>query len=216
VTPARPVIPGSIGVLGGTFDPIHIGHLAVAEEAREALGLERILFMPAAVPPHKTDRSITPAEHRAEMVARAIADHPAFELSTIELGRDGPSYTVDTIEALVRDHGVREPVLILSVEEFRAFHTWRSPDRILELARLAVAPRGGFPDASAESFEVHLPGRSDRVEFLAGPRLGLSATELRARAAAGRSLRYLVPDAVAAYIGDHALYMDLTWRNDRT
>ena len=223
--PAVGVRPGSVGVLGGTFDPIHVAHLAVAEEAREALGLVRILFIPAAMPPHKVDRPVSPAEHRLAMVELAIAGNPAFEASRIELDRTGPSYTVDTLEALsaARDGdagGAGEPspelVLILSSEAFRQLRTWRRPERILELARLAVVPRDGYPAVGRALLAEHFPGREERAVFLRGPRLRLSASELRERAANGRSLRYLVPDAVAAYIGDHALYSDPIWRTNRT
>ena len=223
--PAVPVRHGSVGVLGGTFDPIHVAHLAIAEEARESLGLEKVLFIPAAMPPHKVDRPVSEPHHRLAMVELAIADNPAFEASRIELGRTGPSYTVDTLETLADaarggdvpgTEGERpDLVLILSAEAFRDLRTWRRPERILELARLAVVPRDGFPDASRAFLAEHFPGFEDRAAFLGGPRLRLSASELRERAAHGRSLRYLVPDAVAAYIGDHGLYSDPIWRTHR-
>ena len=207
-----PIRPGSVGVLGGTFDPVHVGHLAVAEEAREALGLERILFVPAAMPPHKVDRPVSAPSHRFAMVELAIAGNPAFEASPIELDRTGPSYTVDTLERLAPEW--RELVLILSAEAFRDLRTWRRPERILALAQLAVVPREGYPDASRAFLAEHFPGFEDRAVFLPGPRLWLSASALRERAANGRSLRYLVPDAVATYISDHALYSDALWRKN--
>ena len=206
-------VAGPVGILGGTFDPIHIAHLAIAEEAREALGLSTVLFIPAAMPPHKVDRPVSNPEQRLAMVELAIADNPAFEASRIELGRTGPSYTVDTLEALGADGA--DLVLILSAEAFRDLRTWHRPERILELARLAVVPRDGFPDTNRSFLAEHFPGFEDRATFLGGPRLRLSASELRERAASGRSLRYLVPDAVAAYIGDHALYSDPIWRKNR-
>ena len=212
MTSARGSRRGALGILGGTFDPIHIAHLAVAEEAREALELDEILFIPAGMPPHKRERSITPGEARLAMLELAIADNPAFVASRIELDRDGPSYTVDTLEALRAErmaagHGP-DLVLIVSAEAFADFTTWREPVRILELATVAVAPRDGFPDATRDAVARDFPGFEDRVVLLDGPRLRLSASDLRARAAAGRSLRYLVPDAVAAHIEDHALYRD--------
>jgi nicotinate-nucleotide adenylyltransferase len=206
----RPIVPGSLGVFGGTFDPIHLAHLAVAQEAAEALGLERVLFVPAGRPPHKLERAITPAEHRLAMVELAVAGNDRFAVDRLELDRDGPSYTVDTLEALHASRlaagEVPDLTLILSVEAFLELPTWRDPQRVLELARLAVAPRDGYPDADPAFLDAHLLELADRAIFLDGPRLRLSASELRQRAAAGRSLRYLVPDAVAAYIGDHALY----------
>ena len=204
---------GPIGVLGGTFDPVHIAHLAIAEEARESLGLSKVMFIPAAMPPHKVDRPVSDPEHRLAMVELAIADNPAFEASRIELGRTGPSYTVDTLEALGGDAAAL--VLILSAEAFRELRSWPRPERILELAQLAVVPRDGFPEANRAYLAEHFPGFEDRATFLTGPRLRLSASQLRDRAANGRSLRYLVPDAVAAYIGDHALYIDPVWRKNR-
>jgi nicotinate-nucleotide adenylyltransferase len=206
-------VAGPVGILGGTFDPVHIAHLAIAEEVRDALGLAKVLFIPAAMPPHKVDRPVSDPEQRLAMVELAIADNPAFEASRIELGRTGPSYTVDTLEALGADGA--DLVLILSAEAFRDLRTWHRPERILELARLAVVPRDGFPDTNRSFLAEHFPGFEDRATFLGGPRLRLSASELRERAANGRSLRYLVPDAVAAYIGDHALYSDPIWRKNR-
>jgi nicotinate-nucleotide adenylyltransferase len=132
-----------LGVFGGTFDPIHLAHLAVAESARDSLGLERVLFMPAGVPPHKPDQAISSGADRLAMVEAAIAGNPAFEASRIELDRPGPSYTVDTLEALA----VTDPdlVLILSSEAYAGLPTWHEPRRVLELARLAIAPRDGCP-----------------------------------------------------------------------
>jgi nicotinate-nucleotide adenylyltransferase len=235
--------PASVGILGGTFDPIHIGHLAVAEEVREALGLERILFVPAAVPPHKPGQPIGPAEDRAAMVALAIRGNPAFELSRIELDRPGPSYAVDTLELLsggtVRDDdlpGPAEPsesgdrpgsrrqppapesgpeltagapwplTFILSMEALLGLPAWREPWRVIDLARMAVVPRSGLARPDDDWFERAFPGRLDRFTFLDGPQLDISATAIRTRVEAGRSIRYLVPEDVRSYIGDHGLY----------
>lgn len=204
--------PGSLGITGGTFDPIHLGHLAIAEEAREALGLERILFVPAGTPPHRRAGSVSPASDRAAMVELAIAGNAAFELSRLELDRPGPSYTADTLEALAaaaRSEG-REPDLtfILSAETLHDLPTWHEPERLLEASRIVVVPRDGYPAPDRAWLEAAFPGRVDRFDFLEGPRLGISSTAIRARVAAGRSIRYLVPDAVAGYIADHGLYAD--------
>jgi nicotinate-nucleotide adenylyltransferase len=213
------IVSGSLGVLGGTFDPIHLAHLALAQEAAEALGLERILFVPAGSPPHKPGVAISSGIHRLAMVELAIAGNDRFVASRLELDRDGPSYTVDTLEALEasrRTEGVGvEMTLILSADAFLGFAGWRDPRRVLDLGRLAVAPRDGYPEAGPDSLPTDLADLADRVVFLDWPRIRLSASTLRARAAAGSSLRYLVPDAVAAYIGDHALY-ETPRRNDRT
>jgi nicotinate-nucleotide adenylyltransferase len=199
----------AIGIMGGTFDPIHVGHLAVAEEAREALSLDRVLFIPAGQPPHKLPGSVTAVAHRVAMVERAIADNPAFELSTIEIDRNGPSFTVDTVEALARALPEATLHLIVSAETFGELPTWHEPERLFEAARVAVVPREGYPAPDPAWLAEAFPGREDRVDFLEGPRLGLSSTALRGRVAAGRSIRYLVPAAVGAYIAQHELYRRL-------
>jgi nicotinate-nucleotide adenylyltransferase len=206
-----PVVPGSIGILGGTFDPIHHGHLAIGEEAREALGLERVLFIPAATPPHKPGRAVTPAEDRLAMVRLATAGNPSFAVSDTEMVRGGASYTVDTLEAL-RAEGLVEPWLIMSAETLAAFAVWRSPERILDLARLAVVPRAGHEILDTAWLEARFAGRGNRAVFLPGPLLPISGSVVRRRAAVGRSVRYLVPDAVAAYIAQHRLYTGPEWR----
>jgi nicotinate-nucleotide adenylyltransferase len=210
---------GTVGVFGGTFDPIHVAHLAVAQEALEALGLERVVFVPAGEPPHKPGQPITPANHRLAMVELAIAGNARFGVDRLEVDRAGPSYTVDTLEAFGATHraggGTSGLTLILSAEAFLGLPTWNEPRRVLELARVAVAPRDGYTGADAAFVERHFPDQRDQVVFLDGPRLRLSATELRRQAAIGRSLRYLVPDAVAAYIDDHGLYRNQR-RNDES
>ncbi len=215
LTGPAPVVPGSIGVMGGTFDPIHIGHLAAAEEAREALGLELVLFVPAGLPPHKADETVTSASHRLAMVELAIAGHAAFASSRIEVDRSGPSWTADTIERLAASERAagREPdlTLILSAETFRGLPGWHEPDRLLAACRIAVVPRASIDVPGEAWLAEHLPAAAARIVRLEGPRLDLSSTQIRRRAAAGRSLRYLVPDAVAAYIGDHGLYRDEPW-----
>ena len=200
---------GALGIMGGTFDPIHVGHLAVAEEAREVLGLDRVLFVPAGQPPHKPPGSVSRVGDRIAMVQLAIADNPLFELSMIEVERAGPSYTVDTVEALSRANPDAQLHLILSAETFAELPSWHEPDRLFAAARMAVVPREGYPAPDPAWLGRAFPGREDRVEYLAGPRLGLSSTALRSRVAAGRSIRYLVPPAVEAYIAEHHLYRRL-------
>jgi nicotinate-nucleotide adenylyltransferase len=197
---------GRLGIMGGTFDPIHVGHLAVAEEAREALRLDRVLFVPAGEPPHKPPGSVTAVTQRVAMVELAIADNPAFELSRVEVDRSGPSYTVDTVEQLARERAGAELVVILSVETFAELSTWHEADRLFAAARVAVVPREGYPAPDPAWLAAAFPGIEDRVDYLEGPRLGLSSTALRGRVAAGRSIRYLVPPAINAYIKDQQLY----------
>ncbi|HEX7949845.1 MAG TPA: nicotinate-nucleotide adenylyltransferase [Candidatus Limnocylindrales bacterium] len=215
------IVAGSLGVFGGTFDPVHVAHLALAQEAAESLGLERVLFVPAGSPPHKPRVPVTPGADRLAMVELAIAGNERFVASRIELDRAGPSYTVDTLEALASGRpsegvpSMADLTLILSADAFMGLPSWHEPRRVLELARLAVAPRDGYPEAGPAFMEAHFPDLAGRVVYLDGPRIRLSASALRERAAAGRSLRYLVPDAVAAYIGDHGLYR-IPRRNDQT
>jgi nicotinate-nucleotide adenylyltransferase len=211
VLPPAATVPGSVGILGGTFDPIHHGHLVIAEEAREALGLERVLLMPAAAPPHKPERPVTASEHRLAMAELAVAGNPAFSVSGLEVERGGASYTVDTLELLLLA-GVADPWFILSTEALAGFRAWRRPERVLELCRLAVVPRGGHAPLDSAWVRDSFPGREHRVTFIPGPLLPISGSVVRRRAAAGRSVRYLVPDAVASYIADHALYTEPAWR----
>ena len=196
----------ALGIMGGTFDPIHVGHLAVAEEAREALRLDGVLFVPAGEPPHKPAESVTAVDDRVAMVELAIAGNAAFELSRVEVDREGPSYTVDTVEELSRRFPVAELHVILSVETFVELPTWHEPDRLFIAAHVAVVPREGYPAPDPQWLAAAFPGRENRVAYLEGPRLGLSSTAIRGRVAAGRSIRYIVPDAVAAYIDQHQLY----------
>ena len=198
-----------LGLLGGTFDPVHFGHLAIAEQTREALGLERVLFIPAARPPHKPDQPITAPEHRTAMVELAIAGDAWFALGRQELDRPGPSFAVDTVSEVARAsaaEGRAEPFFILSAEALAGLPTWHDTDRLLCACRIAVVPRRGYPPPSAAWLKEHFPGHQDRFTFLAGPELGHSASDIRARAAAGRSIRYLVPPAVERYIRQHQLY----------
>lgn len=208
----RGAVPGRVGILGGTFDPIHVGHLALAEEAREALGLERVLFIPAGDPWQKAGDGVSPIADRLAMVGLAIAGNAAFELSAIEAARSRPTFTADTVEALadLERRAGREPDLwfILSTETFVSLPTWHEPTRLLAACRLVVAPRPGWAPPAEGWLERSFPGFGDRATFLDGPLIDVSATDLRGRVRAGRSIRYLVPDAVAAYIGDHGLYID--------
>jgi nicotinate-nucleotide adenylyltransferase len=210
VTGPAPVVPGRLGILGGTFDPIHLGHLAIAEAAREELGLERVVFVPALIPPHRSSAPRAGARDRAAMVELAIAGNAAFSMSRIELDRPGRSFTADTVERVAADERIvgREPDLwfIVSAEAFAGFLTWQGPDRILAACRLVVLPREGHPPPDLGPVEAALPSFAGRVLALEGPQIRLSATEIRARASRGLSVRYLVPDAVATYIGDHRLY----------
>ncbi|MGH2466912.1 MAG: nicotinate-nucleotide adenylyltransferase [Candidatus Limnocylindrales bacterium] len=202
---------GAWGILGGTFDPIHYAHLAIAEWTREALGLAGVLFVPAGLPPHKPGRLVSLPHDRAAMVAAAIADNGAFRLSRLELDRPGASYTVDTVERLLAgppEAGAagRGYVFILSAEAAVGLPAWHEPRRLLALCRLAVVPRSGYPMPEAAWLAEHFPGLEDRMLTLDGPDLGHSASLIRRLVSEGRSIRYLVPPAVAGYIQAHDLY----------
>jgi nicotinate-nucleotide adenylyltransferase len=188
------------GVLGGTFDPPHMGHLVLGEQARAQLGLGRVLWVPAGEPWRKPHPPVTPAEHRAAMTSAAIVDNEAFELCRLELERPGPSYSVDTLEELRARHPDDELVFIIGKDALDDLPNWRRPERLVELATLAVAVRAG------DEARVAPAGLDARVEWVDMPRLDISASDLRARAAGGLSLRYLVPPSVEAYIRDHGLY----------
>ena len=206
-----------VGILGGTFDPVHYGHLVVAQQVREALELDRVLFVPAALPPHKLDEEVAPAADRVAMVELAIAGNSAFAMSEIELEREGPSYTVDTLDELTdeaaRQRVARDFYFILSVEALAGLSTWHEPARLLELARLAVVQRPGAPLPNHTQLGGMLPGGAAsiaRVECVDTVPLAHSSSDVRARAISGRSIRYLVPPAVEAYIRDHRLYRSET------
>ena len=180
-----------VGVFGGTFDPVHVGHLAIANAALDELELDRIYFVPARRSPLKQDGPVASAEDRLAMLIAAIAGEPRFHVSELELDRKGPSFTVDTLEAL---RGEGDLFLILGSDAYADFERWRDPARIRALARVVLAARPGAPNA---------PGG---VGMLDSPLMDISSRELRARAARGRSLRYLVPEEVLRYIEEHRLY----------
>ncbi len=192
-------------VFGGSFNPIHYGHLLLADEVLETLKLDRILFVPAAVPPHKSPAHLAPAGDRHEMVRLATAGHPKFEVSDAELRRAGPSYTVDTLEAL---RTPREDLfLIVGSETFLDLLTWREPRRIAELARLVVVPRVGSAfdaDSAAAQKVVREIGQEPLI--VRATSLPISASDLRRRVREGRSVAYRLPEAVAAYIRARRLY----------
>lgn len=216
--PGLPDLAAATGIMGGTFDPPHLGHLAIAQDVLEALGLGRVLFVPAGIPPHKTERTISPPSHRAAMLELAIAGNPAFAVSRVELERTGPSYTVDTVDQLRRaaaDAGDDDRfVVIVGGESLAALTTWHEPERLLRACHLAVVERPGTRTPGRPWVGEHFPGLEDRVLFLAGPRLCHSSSDIRRRVAEGRSIRYLVPETVAAYIAEHELYTDELWRRN--
>ncbi len=186
-----------LGVLGGTFDPPHVGHLLAASDAFEALALDRVLFIPAASHPFKAENVGGTPSQRLHMLALLIADDARFGVDAIEIERPGLSYTVDTLTAVAGRHPDAERFLLVGADVLESFAKWRQPDRVLELATLAVLQRGEAP---------RRPPAGDRIRMLRTRRVEVSSTEVRARVRAGRSIRGFVPDAVAAYIGAAGLY----------
>lgn len=205
--------------MGGTFDPIHYGHLRLAEEMADALGLERVVFIPAGQPPHR-GAPRTAARHRLEMVRRAIAGNPHFGLDAREVERDAPSYTVDTLAALRTELGAERPLwLLLGADAFFGLPTWHEWRRLFELANLAVAARPGTSLLDADAMPAmlrdevaqrqHTAGPAGEVRVRQTPPLDISATAIRDTLARRGSARYLLPDAVLDYIHEHQLYIPL-------
>jgi nicotinate-nucleotide adenylyltransferase len=194
-------------VLGGTFDPPHVGHLWLATLAADAIGLDRVLFMPAAQPPHKGGQLVTRATDRLLMTRLAIAGNPVFELCTIEMERPGPSYTIDSIIELESLYGAdARLVLLMAADSLAQIDTWREPDRLLELVEWAVGPRPGSPLPERSALEVRFGELASRIHLLTGPSLDLSSSEIRRRVAAGHAIRYLVPRGVEELITERGLY----------
>ncbi len=196
----------NIGILGGTFDPIHIGHLVVAEETRIKVGLGEVLFLPAGQPILKRDRNITPSDYRVEMVHRAIADNPHFKLCTLEVERPGPSYTVDTLTVLREQLGSEASLFfILGRDTLAELPSWKEPEKLIQLCKLVVAPRLGAKDL--QHLEAEIPGLLDKVIQLDMPVIGISSSGIRQRIAQGLPIRYLVPAEVGKYIVEQKIYL---------
>ena len=194
-----------LGVLGGTFDPPHFGHLALAENARVQLGLDHVLFVLAGQPPHKPGWPIAPAHHRVAMVEAAIAGNPAFALSRVDLDRPGPHYTVEMLALLQQEYAGAELFFLMGADSLAQFLTWYDPVGIVRQARLAVMPRPGYePDLGV--LERAVPGVGERLAWLDVPYLGIAASDLQRRVGQGLPIRYLVPLPVEAYIYEHRLY----------
>jgi len=197
----------NIGVLGGTFDPIHLGHLIIAEEARLKLDLARVIFVPAGQPWLKLDRNITPATHRLEMVRLAIEGKPYFELSTVETDRPGPSYSVDTIAVLRQQLGKECALfLVLGWDSVSELPQWKEPVRLVQMCRLVAVTRPGFSRPDLARLEALVPGLTENVVWLEIPPVDISSSEIRERVARGLPIGHLVPLKVERYILEHGLY----------
>lgn len=196
-----------VGLLGGTFDPIHNGHLAVAEEVHGRLGLSEVIFVPAGQPWFKRGNFVLSARHRLRMVTLAIADRPYARVSTVEIDREGPTYTVDTVEEIGETLD-GEIYFILGWDNLPQVPRWRSPGRLAELCRMVAVPRPGYERPDASAVERQVPGLAGRVMLLDRPWVDISASEIRRRVAQGLSICQMVPGAVAEYIGQQRLYLD--------
>ena len=195
-----------IGLFGGTFDPPHLGHLILASEAQYQLEFTRLLWTLTPEPPHKQDQPITPVEHRLAMVNLAIADHPFFELSHVELDRPGPHYTLDTIKLVAEKNPQAEIVPVIGGDSLHDLPTWHHPQELLYAAHWIGVMRRPGESANLEALERELPGISAKVHYVDAPLLEIASREIRSRIADGRPFRYYLPDPVYHYINQHHLY----------
>ena len=197
-----------IGILGGTFDPIHLGHLAIAEAALDRLALDRVILIPAGRPWLKSDQMVTSAAHRLAMVRLAIEDRPELEVSSIEVDRPGPTYTVDTLAELRSELGSGvELYLVLGMDSVRELRRWRYPERLFDLCTVVAVSRPDSPDVSSAEIEDSFTSAHGRIRMVRGPMLDISATDIRLRVAEGRSISDSVPPSVERYIREHGLYL---------
>ena len=196
-----------LGLLGGTFDPVHLGHVAVAQAVAEQLNLDQVWFLPAGQPWMRRGERLAPAQQRREMVELAVRSNPRFALCAAELDRPGDTYTVDTLEQLRSDQGDDDELFfIMGADTLVGFSQWKDPARILELATVVVARRPGYDRETLTALEAQVPGVAQRIRMLQTPLLEVSATEVRRRTSDGQSIHDLVPSAVAEYIEARGLY----------
>ena len=196
-----------IGVFGGTFDPPHIGHLVLADEARAELNLKKVLWVVTGEPPHKPDRPIIAAEHRLKMVELAIQDDPAFELSRLEVDRPGPHYAVDTMAHLAKNQPADERAYVMGKDSLRDLPSWNSPERFIELTDAILVLNRPDIEVDLELLNERLPGLSSKVHLLAVPLVDIASRDIRQRVGLGKPYRYLVARSVADYIAQNSLYL---------
>lgn len=198
----------NIGILGGTFDPVHNGHLILAEVAQKQLNLSVILFMPAGQPWLKTERIITPAQHRLQMLRLALAGKTGFRISEMEIQRPGPTYTIDTVNELKKDLNTEDELFfILGQDILMQLPQWHDAPELVQLCYLVAAPRPGVKKPDLKALELKIPGITQRVMLLKEPMIDISASDIRERVARGLSVRHLVPEPVNRYIKEQRLYV---------
>ena len=196
-----------IGILGGTFDPIHNGHLAIAEEARTFLNLTEVLFLPAGQPWMKSAQPISAAVHRVEMIRLAIEGMPYAKISTIEIEHKGPSYSVNTVAKLkAQSDEASDLYFVIGWDSLAQLPRWKEPSKLIEMCFLVAAPRPGYVPPDMKALEAEIPDLSKRVILMNKPKIDISATDIRNRVAQGLSIKRLVPEKVAAYIREKGLY----------
>jgi nicotinate-nucleotide adenylyltransferase len=199
-----------IGILGGTFNPIHIGHLIIAEAGRESYDLQKVLFIPSAHPPHKDGRNVIDANHRYRLVSLAVADHPLFEVSDIEMKMGGRSYSIETVAELKKIEGERsEFFFVIGSDSVPELRTWKNIEGLAGLCRFVVVPRPGWELERLARMDIGLPESFKGAllsHTISAPLIGISSTDIRDRIRRGRSIRYLVPRAVEEYIAEYNLY----------
>jgi len=202
----------AVGIMGGTFDPIHFGHLIAAEEARRRFRLDRVIFIPNGRPPHKKDYPVSPGDARHDMVVLATASNPSFEVSRIEVDRPGPSYAVDTVDQIARQVGADTTLFFITgADAIVEITTWREPERLADICQFIAVLRPGY---DARRLERALPPEfMARTRILQIPGVDISSTELRRRAGSGESLRYLTPEPVVRYIENRHLYREMSVRS---
>ena len=198
-----------LGLFGGTFDPVHWGHLLMAEQCREQCRLDQVWLLPAGSPPHKTGAEISTGKQRAEMLEFAIAGHEAFLVNRMELDREGKTYTVDTLRQLQAERPEDELFFIIGGDSLNDLPAWREPEEIAERATIVAVNRGDRPLPSRDELKKHLGEKiAARVELVTMPGIDLSSTDIRRRVREGKSIRYMVPRAVEVYIAEHGLYRE--------
>lgn len=198
-----------LGLLGGTFDPIHLGHLIAAEDVRVQLGLDRVVFIPARQSPLKQDQLSSSVEHRLAMVEMATASNPYFAVSRVEIERGSPSYTIETVRYLLEKEVPGTAIYFLvGLDQAAALPGWKDPGPLMELCRLVLMSRPGWPAPDFDFLERYIARARERILSVRVPAIDISSTEIRRRASRGLSIRYLVPEAVEEYIMGHRLYTD--------